>query len=237
MINFNNYEALTFDCYGTLINWEQGILNALRPWADRAIPRTTDAALLAAFAQAEPAVEHANPSAPYRDILRLVHAELARLFETDPSTIDAEAFANSVPDWPAFPDSHEALQALQQRFKLVVVSNVDADSFDGSQHRLGIDFDALVTAEQVGAYKPDRRMFQAAWEACASLGVPKERILHVAQSLYHDHEPAKALGMTTVHINRPPTCQGATATKPPSTPTHPDLTVTTMEEFAKLALP
>ena len=222
MLDFSNFDALTFDCYGTLINWEQGILDALCPWADRAVPGATDAELLGAFARAEPAVERANPAAPYRDILRLVHTELARTFEVSESPSDAEALASSVPDWPAFDDSAAALRTLKPRFKLVIVSNVDADSFAGSQRRLGIEFDALVTAEQVGAYKPDHAMFEAAWRACAQLGVEKHRIVHVAQSLYHDHEPAKALGMTTVHVNRPPARPGARATRrraPPFNPT------------------
>ncbi|MCB9848192.1 MAG: haloacid dehalogenase type II [Phycisphaeraceae bacterium] len=231
------FDALTFDCYGTLIDWERGILDALRPWADRAVPQTTDADLLAAFAQAEPAIERANPGAPYRDILRLVHGAITDSFGAPPAPIDAEAFANSVPDWPAFPDSPGALRALSDRYRLVIVSNVDGASFEGSQRRLGIEFDAVVTAECVGAYKPDHAMFEAAWEACAMLGVPKERILHVAQSLYHDHAPAKALGMTTVHVNRPPLIPGAGATPTPPAPVTPDLTVATMAEFADLALP
>lgn len=236
MIDFSRYSALTFDCYGTLIDWERGILIALRPWADRAAPGRTDADLLAAFAQAEPRVEHANPKAPYRDILRLVHGELATAFEAPPAPIDAEAFANSVPDWPAFDDSADALRLLKQRFKLVIVSNVDAASFEGSQRRLGVEFDAVVTAEQVGAYKPHPAMFEAAWKSCAGLGVPKDRILHVAQSLYHDHAPAKSLGMTTVHVNRPPACPGSGATPTPASPVSPDLTTTSMAELATLAM-
>jgi len=236
-IDFTAFDACTFDCYGTLIDWERGILAALRPWADRAIPGATDADLLAAFARAEPAVERANPAAPYRDILRLVHSEMARAFETPPAPIDAEAFANSVPDWPAFPDSPEALRLLKDRYILIIVSNVDAASFEGSQRRLGVEFDAVVTAEIVGAYKPDRAMFEAAWKAAGDLGVPKDRILHVAQSLYHDHAPAKALGMTTVHVNRPPACPGAGATPTLESPVTPDLTITTMAQLAQLALP
>ena len=235
MIDFDAFDALTFDCYGTLINWEQGIVSALRPWIDRARPGVTDAQLLAAFAKAEPVVEHANPTAIYSEILRRVHGEIAEALDAESTDEDAQAFAGSVPDWPAFPDSPDALRALQQRYKLVILSNVDRASFAGSQERLGVRFDAVVTAEQVGAYKPDHAMFEASWRACDELGVPKDRILHVAQSLYHDPVPAKALGMTTVHVNRPPLAEGTSAAQSPGADVRPDLTVTTMAELAGMA--
>jgi len=235
-LDFSRFGALTFDCYGTLIDWERGILGALRPWIDRSRPGVADADLLRAFAEAEPRVEEAMPSAPYRDVLRLVHGELARALGVEPSDAEAAAFAGSVPEWPAFPDSADALRALKQRYKLVIVSNVDGASFAGSQSRLGVEFDAVVTAERVGAYKPDARMFEAAWDACAGLGVAKGRILHVAQSLYHDHAPAKTLGMTTVHVDRPPAVEGAGATKAPPAGVEPDLTVASIAEFAEIAL-
>jgi len=234
MIDFDAFDALTFDCYGTLIDWERGIVGALRPWIDRARTGVTDAQLLAAFAKAEPIIEHANPTAIYSEILRLVHGEIAQELDAESTDEDALAFSRSVPGWPAFPDSPDALKALRQRFKLVILSNVDRQSFTGSQERLGVAFDAVVTAEQVGAYKPDHAMFEASWRACGSLGVPKERILHVAQSLYHDHVPAKALGMTTVHVNRPPLAAGTSAAQAPGADVRPDLTVTTMADLAGL---
>lgn len=234
MIDFTAFDALTFDCYGTIIDWERGILDVLRPWADRAECPATDADLLRAFARAEPECEARTPGKPYRLLLRDVMRETARLAGGAASDADAAALGGSVGDWPPFPDSARALARLRLRYKLIIVSNVDGASFAGSQQRLGVEFDAVVTAEEVGAYKPDHAMFRAAFEAAAGLGVGRERVLHVAQSLYHDHAPAKALGMTTVWVDRPPLVPGSGATRDPGVRVRPDVVVRSLGELADL---
>lgn len=233
-LRLGDYSALTFDCYGTLIDWESGLLSVLRPWAEANRLTVSDADLLAAFSEAEPRCEHDRPTAPYRDILRAVHRELAHRFNIDPTTADAERLADSVGDWPPFPDTVEALQRLQRRYKLVIVSNVDKVSFARTNEKLRVRFDAIVTAEEVGAYKPDHRMFHRAIETLSGMGVDRSRILHVAESLYHDHEPAQALGLRTVWINRRHGKTGPGATRAPQASVMPDLTVATLAKFADL---
>ena len=174
--------------------------------------------------------------------------DLAEAFRAAASPQEAEAFAGSVKDWPAFPDSAEALAYLQQHYKLVIVSNVDRASFRHSNARLGVAFDAVITAEDAGDYKPAPNHFQLALARLADMGVPKDRVLHVAQSLYHDHVPAKRLGLATVWVNRrsdrasaggaTPT-GGATApttgaTPPAPVPVTPDAEVPTMAALEDL---
>jgi 2-haloalkanoic acid dehalogenase type II len=229
-----DFEALTFDCYGTLIDWESGIVAALRPWAEGHGLSPTDGALLDAYAACESACQRARPDALYPDILRDTHARIADRFGRPPSREDADRLAMSVGDWVPFDDTIDALKQLKRDHKLVIVSNVDRASFARTNEKLEIEFDAVVTAEQVGAYKPDPRMFHAAFEALQSLGVRRERILHVAQSLYHDHLPAKELGMSTVWVNRPSLRGRSGAAPPPDIDVHPDVTVTTLAEFAAM---
>jgi 2-haloalkanoic acid dehalogenase type II len=226
---------LTFDCYGTLIDWESGLLGVLRPWVHRHGLMLEDARLLEEFGRAESRIERDNPAVPYTDILRHVHHSLARTFGLAEDLDEAARFAGSVGDWPPFPDTIQSLHELKSRFKLIVVSNTDHASFQRTQHRLGIDFDAMILAEDVGAYKPDVRMFHRAFEAAALLGVPTECIVHVAQSLYHDHVPAKSLGLTTVWVDRYRGKHSPGATAAPSIDVHPDYTVTSLRELAELA--
>lgn len=234
MTKLSDAEALTFDCYGTLIDWERGILEAIRPWLHRHGLIIDDARVLEEFGQAESRIERDNPSVPYTDILRFVHHALARRFELPEDIDEAARFADSVGDWPPFPDTFAALRELQARYKLVVVSNTDHASFGRTQKQLGTGFDAVVIAEDVGAYKPDHRMFFRAFEALEGLGVARERIVHVAQSLYHDHVPAKQLGMTTVWVDRYRGGRGSGATRPPEMDVQPDYTVTSLRELADL---
>jgi 2-haloacid dehalogenase len=201
-MRLGDFSALTFDCYGTLIDWEAGILTALRPWAAAHTVTVDDETLLAAFGQAESRREAAEPAAPYPQILAGVLRDLAEELGTTASHEEAQAFAGSVQDWPAFPDSAEALAYLQRHYKLVIVSNVDRASFRHSNARLGVTFDAVVTAGDAGAYKPALNHFHLALARLAELGVAKDRVLHVAQSLYHDHLPAKRLGLRTMWVNR-----------------------------------
>jgi 2-haloacid dehalogenase len=224
-IDFRSFDALTFDCYGTLIDWETGILTALRPHADG----VADEALLETFARHEAALE-AGRYLRYADVLagclRALGEELG--FET--TEAEQAAFGRSVTEWPAFADSPAALARLKERFKLGVITNCDDDLFAASNRRLGVEFDWIVTAEQARGYKPRTENFEFAFER---IDVPRERILHVAQSLFHDHVPAKALGMTSVWIDRRQGRPGAGATPPADA--RPDLTTPDLKTFADLA--
>jgi 2-haloacid dehalogenase len=232
-MKLGNFRVLTFDCYGTLIDWEAGILAALRPWASRAGVDADDATLLTAFGEAEAAAEHATPGARYPEILRDTHTRIAAHFGKPSDDAAAEIFGASVGDWPAFADTRAALEKLHRRHKLVVVSNIDRDSFARSQQRIGITFDAVVTAEEVGAYKPDLRMFRRALDVAASLGASPQQVLHVAQSLYHDHVPAKQLQLSTVWVRRPSPRAGFGATRDPGKAVWPDLVVSSLAELAE----
>ena len=228
--DFGRFEALTFDCYGTLIDWEAGILAALRAVFEARRLRPTDDELLEAFARHEAAVE-AGPYQRYRTILGATLRAIAAERGFEPTAGEVAAFGGSVADWQAFPDSAAALARLATRFRLGVITNCDDDLFAGSERRLGVSFDWVVTAQQVGAYKPSERNFELAFER---LGLPRERILHCAQSLFHDHVPAKRLGLATVWVDRRQDRAGFGAT-PPATAT-PDLTVPDMATLAEVAL-
>jgi 2-haloacid dehalogenase len=228
-IDFTAYDALTFDCYGTLIDWETGILNALRPVLAAHGVERSDEELLEAYARHEAALE-AGPYLHYRDVLAQSLRGLGDEFGFTPSDEELRTFSGSVGDWPAFDDSPDALRRLHERFRLGVITNCDDDLFAASNRRLGVDFDWVVTAEQAQSYKPALRGFQLAFER---IDVPRERILHVAQSLFHDHTPAKAIGMTTVWVNRRAGREGFGATPPAAA--EPDLTVPDMRTLAELA--
>lgn len=231
-VRLQEFAALTFDCYGTLIDWERGLLAVLRPWADAAGVRVSDDDLLQAFAAAESAAERDRPRALYSDILREAHGAIARRFGVDLSSAAADALARSVGDWPAFPDTPGALRSLRARCKLVIVSNVDHASFARTRPKLGVEPDGLVTAEDVGSYKPALAHFERAIELLGSVGVSKDRVLHVAQSLYHDHAPAKSLGLTTAWIDRRRGRAGGGATPPPPEGVRPDFVFASMAQLA-----
>ena len=229
-IDFGRVEVLTFDCYGTLIDWEVGILAGLRPLAGEAGAGVSDDALLERYGAAEATVE-AGPYRRYREVLARSAEVVCRDLGVTPDDAALAAFGGSIPDWPAFPDSADALARLKARFRLAVITNCDDDLFAASNRRLGVAFDEVVTAQQVGAYKPSHRNFEVAFER---LGVPRDRILHVAQSLFHDHVPAKQLGLSTAWIDRRYGRMGSGAT-PPAAVT-PDLTATSMAAFADVVL-
>jgi 2-haloacid dehalogenase len=226
MVDFDAFDALTFDCYGTLIDWETGIADALRPIAAGA---AGDDELLEAFGRHEAALE-AGPYRSYRDVLAGALRGVAAELGFEPSDADVAAFSGSVGDWPAFPDSADALAALKERYRIGVITNCDDDLFALSNRRLGVEFDWVITAQQAGGYKPRHENFTFAFER---IDVPRERILHVAQSLFHDHVPAKALGMTTVWIDRRQGRAGSGATLPAEV--RPDLTLPDLRSFAALA--
>ena len=228
-LDFTAFDALTFDCYGTLIDWETGILEALRPVLEAHDVGCGDEQLLERYARHEAALE-AGPYLSYGDVLAGSLRGLGRDLGFEPSQAELEAFSRSVGDWPAFPDSAAALEQLRTRFRLGVITNCDDDLFALSSRRLGADFEWVITAQQARAYKPALRGFELAFER---IDLPPERILHVAQSLFHDHVPAKRLGMTTVWIDRRHGREGFGATPPADA--QPDLELADMRTFAELA--
>jgi 2-haloalkanoic acid dehalogenase type II len=231
-LDYGHYDALTFDCYGTLIDWETGILAALRKAIPAAAERADDE-LLETFAAAESRLE-GGPYLPYRTVLAAAARSIAREIEAEIDDARAETFGGSVGDWPAFPDSTQSLRRLRRRFRLGVLTNCDDDLFAASNRRLGVEFDWVLTAQQLGAYKPNPHNFEALRERLHSNGIAAARILHVAQSLYHDHAPAKRLGFRTVWIDRREGRSGGGATL--SASAEPDATFGSMAAFADAAL-
>jgi 2-haloacid dehalogenase len=230
-IDYASFEVLTFDCYGTLIDWEAGIAVGLGEVTRAHGVDVGDEELLTMYAGHEAELE-AGPYLRYREVLARACRAVAADLGTAPSDEEVAAFASSVGDWPAFPDSAAALADLHRRFKLAVITNCDDDLFAASNRRLGVTFDHVITAQQAGSYKPSHRNFELAFER---IGRPRERILHVAQSLFHDHVPAKELGLTSVWINRRAGREGSGAT-PPAAAT-PDATFPDMASFAEAVLP
>jgi 2-haloalkanoic acid dehalogenase type II len=225
------FSALSFDCYGTLIDWETGIAAVLGPWARERGLEMTDEALLTAYSGHEARAEAEHPGDPYPAVLARSFRDLGRELGTEVSHDDAERLARSVPDWPAFPDSHDALAALAERYQLIILSNVDRDSFAASNRRLGVSFTSILTAQDIGSYKPSPRNFDALAAEAARLGVAG-RLLHVAQSLFHDHVPAKQAGLPTAWINRRHDQPGWGATPAPDAGVTPDWEFPSMEAFA-----
>ncbi|MEC9329917.1 MAG: haloacid dehalogenase type II [Pseudomonadota bacterium] len=203
-LDYSAFDAMSFDCYGTLIDWERGIWDAFQPL----ITKNDNADLirevtLRSFAELENAQQAATPDMLYSDVLRHVHGQFADANGLVTSTSLNQEFGESVPRWPAFSDSTEALRRLKNRYRLVILSNVHEAGFASSNRHLDVDFDAVYTAEQIGSYKPDPANFNYLFSHLDSdLGIDRSRTLHVAQSLYHDHVPAKAAGMNCVWIDR-----------------------------------
>ncbi len=237
MNDFDRFGAMSFDCYGTLIDWETGLANALRPWATRNGLDLDDESLIAAHARHETHVQDNMPGALYPVILAETLRRIGVDLGIEVTDADAATYGHSVKDWPAFPDSAAALSRLSQRFKLIIVSNIDRASFAASNPRLGVTFDAIVTAEDVGSYKPHRGHFDQLFEEIARLGVDCDRLLHVAESLFHDHEPAAALGVPSVWIHRRHGKGGTGATATPAGEVSPTWRFTSMAEFAEAAAP
>jgi 2-haloacid dehalogenase len=198
MIHFENFTHLTFDCYGTLIDWETGILAAVTPVLACRGVSTDTAQLLELYVKYE-AQQEAGPYKPYQDVLQGVMAGIASELGFVPTASELRALPDSVGHWPPFADTVAALTRLQTRYKLVIISNIDDAMFAETNALLHVAFDDIITAQQVGSYKPALQNFHF---ALARLGVPQQQVLHVAQGLYHDHVPAKALGLTTVWVNR-----------------------------------
>ena len=200
-MRLTGFKALSFDCYGTLIDWETGLKSVLAPLAQRA-GKVADDATLAEFGTLENQVEAANPAWLYPAILAEVHRRLADQWGVGRDPDEESAFAASVGSWPAFPDTPAALSYLKRHFRLVILSNVDKASFALSNRRLGVEFDHVFTAEEIGSYKPDPRNFDFLLDRLEAEGIGKDEILHVAQSLFHDHVPANRIGLASAWIDR-----------------------------------
>lgn len=231
-MKITEFEALSFDCYGTLIDWEAGIGSVLREWAHRRGLDMSTEELLVAYADQEAHAERDHPTDPYPSILSRAMRGLGKALDTEVTDDDAHALAISVPDWPAFADSADALRRLSQRFTLIILSNIDNASFSASNARLGVTFDAILTAEDIGSYKPSPANFDALDHQVDTMGIPRHKLLHVAQSLFHDHVPAKGRGMATVWINRRHADPGWGATPNPGADVTPDWVFTSMADFA-----
>jgi len=231
-VELRDFEVLSFDCYGTLIDWEAGMAAVLRGWADRHGLDRTDEQLLTAYSTHEAQAETDHPTDLYPRILDRAMRALGADLGVPVGNDEAEALAVSVPQWPAFPDSPEALRGLARRYKLIILSNVDRASFAGSNERLGVRFTSILTAQDIGSYKPSPRNFEALRREVERLGIAEGRLLHVAQSLFHDHVPAKAAGLRTVWIDRRSDKPGWGATPAPQADVTPDWTFPSMAAFA-----
>jgi 2-haloalkanoic acid dehalogenase type II len=205
-----DYKVLTFDCYGTLIDWEGGIWDALQPLlvANPGAGIVRNQALLA-FAETESAQQAATPDMLYPKILEHVHQALAKRWDLKTDIDMNRAFGASVPHWPAFPDTADALRRLAKHFKLVILSNVHREGFAASNRKLGVKFDAIYTAQDVGSYKPNPDNFDYMLQNLAlDLGLASADVLHTAQSLFHDHVQAKAAGLDCAWIDRQNLAEG-----------------------------
>ncbi len=234
MGDFDQFRALSFDCYGTLIDWETGVRTALSRWAAARDLAASPDELIVWFSEIESVVEQERtPALVYPEVLaetlRRIGARCAAVVTED----DARAFGASVPEWPAFSDSADALVWLKKRFRLVIVSNVDEASFAASNAVLGVEFDRIITASEVGAYKPSPPHFEELFASLPALGVGRSELLHVAQSLFHDHEPAARYGLPSVWIDRRHDLKGPGATPSPTGSVQPRWRFSSLASFAE----
>ena len=227
MLDFGRFEWVSFDCYGTLVDWETGISTAVAGALEAHGVHKTRAEVLALFADAEPRVQSSGEYLEYRRVLRGVMAMIGA--ETGVGLTESElgCLADTLPDWPVFPDVLDALRALKARYKLAIISNVDDDLFARTAQGLGVEFDAVVTSQQARSYKPDLSNFDLALER---MGAGKERWLHVGESLYHDIGPANRLGVASVWVNRADRGGGTRHTD-----AVPDLVVPDLAALAEMA--
>lgn len=228
-MSLESIRLITFDCYGTLIDWESGMLAALRPLLSRDGGKVSDLQILELYGEIEAELE-AGPYLPYRQVLAQAAREMGRRLDKEISAEDGSAFAESLTRWKPFTDTVPALQSLAKRLQLGIISNVDDDLFAETRKKLApVEFDFVITAQQMQSYKPAHRNFE---EAVRCSGLGKDQILHAGQSLYHDIAPANALGIRNVWVNRPSIRPGSGAAKPGTA--QPDYEVTTLAELSAL---
>ena len=234
-MKLSDFKVLTFDCYGTLIDWESGIFNALAPLSAKAAHRKTRDQVLENFAQHEAAQEEETPAMLYPQILSTVYKRLATEWGVSVTTAEANMFGASVPDWPEFADTVEALAYLKKHYRLVILSNVDRLSFRASNARLKVEFDAIYPAQDIGTYKPSLNNFEYMLQHLqADFGLGPKDILHTAQSLFHDHAPANQVGLASAWIDRRHDSKGWGATMPPPGTPRYDFRFESMIAMAKV---
>lgn len=231
-MNLDDFDVLTFDCYGTLIDWESGMIEALKPLTGRLDSSITRDQILQAHARHESAQQRWTPAMRYSELLSIVYKRIAEEWGLTASIDECETYGQSVKNWPAFSDSVASLKRLQKYAKLVILSNVDNSSFSTSNARLQVDFDAVITAEDVGSYKPDDRNFDYMIEQLQVMGIDKSRVLHTAESLFHDHQPATRHNLSRCWIYRRHDQQGFGATRDPGNLPEVDFQFNSMAEFA-----
>ena len=231
MLDFNRFEILTFDCYGTLINWEEGILRCLHRVLAAHGKDADDITILQHYGDFEACAEQGEYRC-YREVLQSVVRQFGEQSGFTPTNQEVRSLPESLAEWKQWPDTVTALRELQRRFRLVIVSNVDDDLFAATRPQLGVEFDRIITAQQAGAYKPSLKVFEL---ALSRIGVPAHRVLHVGQSLYHDVIPAQSLGLATVWVNRPSARTGVGAVK--AVEAHPDLQVSSLADLAAACVP
>ena len=232
-MKLTDFKALTFDCYGTLIDWESGMIEALKPLTGKLSRTLSPNEILEAHARHESSQQIQTPAKPYRELLGIVYRRLAEEWGVPASWSECAAYGRSVKDWPAFADSAGALQYLKRHYKLVILSNVDNESFSGSNEKLKVDFDAIYTAEDIGSYKPSSRNFEYMLAKLKTLGIEKDEILHTAESLFHDHGPANSFGLASCWIYRRHDREGFGATMVPAEMPKTDFRFTSMADLVK----
>ncbi|MEM7128923.1 MAG: haloacid dehalogenase type II [Chloroflexota bacterium] len=233
-MQLSDFTTLTFDCYGTLIDWESGMLKALTPLTDRLPNELTTNAILEAHGKHEAAQEAQTPAMIYSDLLAVVYKRMAEEWGVSASWEESVTYGESVKDWPAFPDSADALKYLKEHYKLVILSNVDNRSFAASNAKLGVEFDAIYTAQDIGSYKPSDNNFSYMLRNIITLGIEKSDILHTAESLFHDHVPANRHGLKSCWIYRRHDKDGFGATQNPGEMPQVDFQFTSMAEMAQV---
>ncbi len=214
-MRLNDYKVFSFDCYGTLIDWETGIVENLKPLTCRLNSALQADTILEIHAICESRIQARYPTMKYSDLLAKVYQDIAGQWNISIDVDESVKYGHSVGTWPAFKDSVEALKVLKKHFQLAILSNVDGASFAKSNQKLSVNFDYIYTAEQVGSYKPNPRNFEFMLENLASEGIAKNQILHVAESLFHDHLPANQFDLDNCWIHRRYQKEGFGATKTP----------------------
>ena len=232
-MNLRDFNVLTFDCYGTLIDWETGMINALAPLTSRLGGTITRNQILEAHARHESNQQRQTPDKRYRELLAVVHRRLAEEWNLSVDWDECVRYGESIKDWPVFPDTADALRYLKQHYKLVILSNVDNESFSASSRKLGVDFDAIYTAEDIGSYKPADANFEYMLRMLKSRGYEKSDILHTAESLFHDHVPANRHGLKSCWIYHRHAQEGFGATMKPGEMPHYDFRFNSMGEMAE----
>ena len=228
MINYKNFEILSFDCYGTLIDWENGIIPVLHNLISNHKINITEQKLLEMFAKFESEAE-AGEYRKYREIIKQVVKKFGEELGFQPTELELNCLANSIKNWQPFPDTITALQTLKQKYRLAIISNIDNDLFADTVKHLEVEFDFVITAEQTQSYKPAKNNFEF---AINKMKIAPEKLLHIAQSIYHDIVPAKGIGLSTIWVNRRQEKKGFGATLPASS--KPDLEVPDLKTLVDL---